>query len=77
MNHMKLVNMPPGWTFSVSCTGAYEITNGEGYVSINFDIRAFAPGMTPVYKHNRKNIYTGLGWRQRLVNDAIACLEGL
>lgn len=76
MNHMKLANLPPGWTFSIPFDGVFAVTRGEGYVSISFDRRSFAPGRANVYTSELQK-YVGRGWRQRLVDDAIAYLEGL
>lgn len=50
------------------------LSRGEGYVSVDFKVRDYAIGITSVYTNNCIK-YTGRGWKQRLVDDAIKHLE--
>lgn len=70
MNEMPGIKLPNGWHVWPSGKDAFAITCGEGFVSIDFQKRSFELGHTPVFT-DRSDTYTGRGWKQRLVDDAI------
>ena len=71
---MTDIKLPDGWHTWPTYKDALAITCGEGFVSIDFQKRAFEAGHTRVFT-DRSDIYTGRGWKQRLVDDAIKHLE--
>ena len=52
------------------------ITKGDGYVTVDFVRRSFETGIGFVCTDDT-DTYTGRGWKQRLVGDAIKYLESV
>ena len=69
------VKLPDGWMMYPWCE-VWVLTRGDGCVSVDFKKRSFAPGNASVYT-DESDKYTGRGWKQRLVDDAIKYLEAL
>lgn len=70
------VKLPDGWKAEQrGHLGQYVITNPawDGAMTVSFTHRNFEPGYSTVH-HTAFNKYSGRGWKQRLVNDAVAKL---
>ncbi len=80
---MKLpdIKVPEGWTFDlyphwVSIVIARDTSIGGGFVTINFDKRIFASGMTfDCSRPESTKTYSGRGWTESIVHDAVEWLE--
>lgn len=50
---------------------------GGGFVTIDFERRVYGTGYGKPRQHAGKEKYTGKGWRDRIVRDAIDHLEAV
>lgn len=72
--------LPEGWTveyYDPSRPSAVVILTGArrlGYVTIDFERRGFRIGASISGPPAKRGMYTGHGWRERLVDDAVAAL---
>lgn len=78
---MSEIKLPDGWKseqmpYSRNIL-VIEHPSNEGAVSVDFDSRCFRPGMCITGKFMRHREYHGRGWRQSLVDDAVAYLRGV
>lgn len=48
-----------------------------GYVTVDFSRRCFRSGSVTIGPAASQATYTGRGWRQRLIDDAVAWLQGV
>jgi len=72
-------SIPEGWTLDhVTVTRGEEAiltAPGVGYVTIVWHRRGFRPGISTIGKLIGKGPFRGRGWKQRLVNEAVAWLK--
>lgn len=78
---MSDINLPEGWKseqmpYSRNIL-VIDSPRGEGFVSVDFDTRGFRGGMSMSGPLMRHGVYSGRGWRQRLVDDAVEWLRGI
>jgi hypothetical protein len=76
---MKGVKLPEGWHWEVwngQCITLMPPPSVDGHVTINTYRRLIALGFTDPIKTSESPTYRGRGWRQHLVNDAVAQLMG-
>jgi hypothetical protein len=77
------ITIPDGWSiqniapYGVVISRPVEI--GGGFATIDVGQRAFTTGMCPVLVHNRiiPSEYSGRGWQQKLVDDAVRWLDNV
>lgn len=74
--------LPEGWTsteFAAYGTVIDRPQPGGGSVTVDFELRAYAGGTSPVRSNTRigSKSYKGRGWQQELVNDAVSWLESV
>jgi hypothetical protein len=78
---MAKINVPAGWKIEVVDGYGIVVTRpadvGGGLVTIDPGQRAFTTGCCPMRFNNRivPNAYSGRGWQQRLVDDAVQWLD--
>lgn len=70
------VSLPKGWKQKEMVDGTLVVSHPDGGgVTINYTRRGFALGYGTWVKPNHDSGYTGRGWRERLLNDAITALN--
>ena len=72
--------LPEGWSLDTPCSEAViclRAPNNRGFISIDLVRREWELGSTahPRFPFNRGITYTGRGWLQTLINDAVAALD--
>jgi len=73
------ISLPDGWT-SEPCYGrdAEVITSpSHVFVTVDWSNRGFRSGITTIGTLMGAKKYTGRGWRQQLVDDAVSWLSSL
>lgn len=76
---LVIERLPPGWTADHYTPGkpggrVVVTAGGFGSVTIDFMTRGYIIGIRGFVPHGRR--YTGHGWREKLVDDAVAALRG-
>lgn len=74
------VELPAGWT--VEKLGAYDdhwtlVASALGGITIDWKKRGYRLGWSSVGPLSSTKKYGGKGWRQQLIRDAIARLQGV